>query len=251
MKVQDAVSGCTFNNSHRRSMNAGRRICCNAANAFRPGPALRNVFYDVTHQRYASQTSEKQRHRLAESVRYQDVFEQGRRPDQGSGLRRSKRREASDVASKHVATGQHREATTDAQEDLSKVLENNEDFEGEELLDINTASDFMDDLYLSNAADEEAASAKAIPKEQPPTPAKSSHLRETTNAPKSAQSSLEYQSPKLAEIAAKKVANKAKDVLEYEGQYVQPVTSAWKWAERLPWVSKLNCNDKKIAATKR
>ena len=58
-----------------------------------------------------------------------------------------------------------------------------------------------------------------------------------------------FRSPKLAEIADKKKAGKSKEVLEYEGKYVQPQSNPRHWTS--PWLEGLDLKDKSVPVTKR
>lgn len=60
-----------------------------------------------------------------------------------------------------------------------------------------------------------------------------------------------YSSPKLEQIAEKKLRGAQQEVFEYEGQYVNPVSTTRVRDFELPWMKGLNLTDTSIDATKR
>jgi hypothetical protein len=203
-------------------MNVSRRICCNAANAFRPAHALKNIFFEPIGIRFASRTSSE--------VTPEFEFEFGQlRRHQAPKQARTTRKNVTVDASKQESLAQKLDVAAvdgyepqseraDAKELGKQSLEQADGIESHEVQSQDVVSGGIKALGES---DEESNDSLQKP------------ITEDANH------KATFQSPKLAEIAGKKIAGQTKEVLEYEGQYVRPVTRARVDIKRLPWLQGL------------
>jgi hypothetical protein len=197
-------------------MNASRRICCNAANAFRPAAALRTVFYEPIPQRqprraYTGAAGEATTH--GNGVRYEDVYKAGR----------VTRSETTGVNEENLAAAldsediQTQETTTNSQQRALRQ-QKIEDAHLQEEEDVRKLAKTLDDIYVQRESDGTRSN---------------------------------FQSPKLADIVGKKVARQEEDVLEYEAQNVLPVKTYSVKLNELPWRKGLELGNKHVSGLKR
>ena len=206
-------------------MNASRRICCNAANAFKPSLALRSVFTDSIGRSSASSQATNGHHssrRLHTGQARQKVY----------GIKnldfRQKLRDEEIWQQDHdpalvldkgdVPKMQQAEPAATA-ETLQEEVNPDGSSDDPAIVDLEATAKSIEDIYI----DEAPPHADAVPSA--------------------------FRSPKLAEIADKKKAGKSKEVLEYEGKYVQPQSNPRHWTS--PWLEGLDLKDKSVTVTKR
>jgi hypothetical protein len=198
-------------------MHVSRRIYCNAANAFRPAAALKIVFSESIAPQRSFTTRTNQQDKVG--VLYNDVFRQG--------LKTSKRHLDLDGASEVAKAPSDAEpkddgltlqtagaipradAQSSSRPDIHRV---NGDAIGAELLD----DAFM--RRLGDKSDETAYEGNAV-----------------------------FQSPKLADIARKKIEGQQQEALEYKGQYVEPTIGRISFqSKNLPWMRELGPNNEAL-----
>lgn len=156
-------------------MNAGRRICCNAANAYRPRYALRSIFFEPIGRRFASDLSPDTEPQSKAGAK---PFIPGKR----------KHPKGRNSARKNTKTA-------------AKLVES------KKTLDEHIADAFEEDASLHDVQ-EQGGSKNTTP----------------------------FQSAKLAAIAERKLDNANVEVLEYEGQFVQPTDRSPVHSMNLPWL---------------
>jgi hypothetical protein len=202
-------------------MNVSRRICCNAANAFRPAAALRNTFLEPIGIRFTSKSSsevplEFETSQQKVSSRYQTRLEEAKKA-------RHIRRHA-----------QEHESLSQTPSDLE--VNGNEQFLG--CAGAEARQTRHDDVAMSSIG---------VFTEQSEDIEKALQAAQDQDV---IEEMAVFRSPKLAEIAEKKLGRQTKEVLEYEGQYVRPVNRTRVDVDKLPWLESLD-QSKEIPRIKR
>jgi hypothetical protein len=263
-------------------MNTSRRICCHAANAFRPATALRSVFFEPIGIRFASKISsevplefdigqqqnqtrnrtprelasknrivyrplERQENDLAQvldDVAIDDKQQtteilvdgeesRGHQTTLGTGVPQEPA-----VDDRNVPTTlEKRESVAQASDDVTidgeqQLVEGGDEELGKEFL----KQKIRINAYVEATEEHDVSSSRHVPKERAELVGVDSQTQYGIN------DTATFRSPKLAEIAKKKLAGQTEEVLEYEGQYVKQIVRGRQDAnaKNLPWLHGLD-----------
>jgi hypothetical protein len=208
-------------------MNASCRICCHAANAFRPGLAVRTVFADRIGIRCASTASSKTQSQQQDDKdgSHNGVFNRRQR----DASHRQLNLQSEDIAAildKGTDKGTDKEIhQNEDSENLQKRVDEHSDPD---------AANEGDGVGLEALADYELEDLHMRTEVQPPRGSNAARLL----------------SSKLKIVHRKKLAGQQKEVKEYQGVYIKP-NGSYEIGQSLPWLDGLGTTNDSISRVER